>query len=455
MHQSRVKLTRDALEIATCSLYHDECTYSNDTDGRKPPARSYVASLEERIRILEGLLANPSAEEAAEDPDESTAVGGLDRLKLDEETCEFLQYGPTSAFHYLDEPANNATSPASMDDARLSRSPAASLPRAVGSYLDRRASATPIGPLDWSRYLPAEAVEGWDEDLHEDLLKRFFTYFNGWCYWVDEAAFRHDLALCLSTSSDSEPPRTSNYSALLHNALLSLACSYTNDPRITENKRTISDTLAGRAKAEIEREGERPTLATLQGLLLIGSHGSGSSRQGLGYIYSGIAFRMLHTLGLGIDCSSYVERGILAPEVRAARDRTMWLAAVQDKLWSAYVGRNPSVLRASLEPPLPAIDRELDRQLWAMMPADVPPDASNKPIPGFLSSTFHHTCRLSIIEERIMTTVYALRVNTQSPILVNRISELNVELETWFASLPAELRIAPQTTRPPAPHIIM
>ncbi|GAA5984765.1 hypothetical protein JCM10908_003494 [Rhodotorula pacifica] len=439
---------------STCNLYHDECSYSVDTDGRKPPARHYVAALEERIKVLEGMLNGPAMDEDGDGADESTAAG-LDRLKLDEETCEFLQYGPTSAFQHLGEPSGMPTSPGSADDARLSRSPVASLPRTVGSFLDGRSSSTPSGPLEWSRYLPGHLAREWDESLHDDLLKRFFTYFNSWCYWVDETAFRHDLALCLCASSSSSPPRTSNYSPLLHNALLSLAVSFSDDPRILSDKTALSEALATRAKSEIEREGERPTLATLQGLLLIGSHGSGSGRQGLGYIYSGIALRMLHTLGLGIDCSSYVERGILSEEVRSARDRTLFLAYIQDKLWSAYVGRNPSVLRAQLEPPLPAIDRELDRQPWCPLPADVSSDSPPKPTPSYLSSTFHHTCRLAIVEERIMTTVYALRVNLQSPVLINRISELNVELETWFASLPAELRIAPQTSRPPAPHIIM
>ncbi|GAA5863052.1 hypothetical protein JCM3774_001405 [Rhodotorula dairenensis] len=438
---------------STCSLYQDQCTYSVDLDGRKPPARHYVAALEERIKVLEGMLNGP-AMDAGDDGTEDSTTAGLDRLKLDEETCEFLQYGPTSAFQHLGDTAGLPTSPGSVEEAGLSKSPA-SLPRTAGSFLDRRTSATPSGPLEWSRYLPEHLAQEWDEALHDDLVNRFFCYFSPWCWWLDETAFRHDLALCLCPSSSPAPPRTSNYSPLLHNALLSLACSFSNDPRILSDKAAISDALAARAKSELEREGERPTLATLQGLALIGSHGSGSGRQGIGYVYSGIAFRMLHTLGLAIDCTSYVERGVLTEEVRAARDRTLFLLYVQDKLWSAYVGRNPSVLRAQLEPPLPAIDRELDRRPWQPLPGDCPSDPPPKPTPSYLSSTFHFTVRLAVIEERIMTTVYALRANLQSPALLNRISELNVELETWFASLPAELRIAPQTSRPPAPHIIM
>lgn len=40
-------------------------------------------------------------------------------------------------------------------------------------------SSTPSGPLEWSRYLPERVAQDWDEPLHEDLLRRFFTYFNG------------------------------------------------------------------------------------------------------------------------------------------------------------------------------------------------------------------------------------------------------------------------------------
>lgn len=75
---------------ATCQLYHDECSYSVDTDGRKPPARHYVAALEERIKVLEGMLNGPAMDEGEDGAEDSTAAG-LDRLKLDEETFEFLQ----------------------------------------------------------------------------------------------------------------------------------------------------------------------------------------------------------------------------------------------------------------------------------------------------------------------------------------------------------------------------
>lgn len=208
--------------------------------------------------------------------------------QLDEETLELLHYGPTSAFQHLPEP---------QDGRDLSLSPAAS--QSVGSLpafsphaLFDAASA---GPLDWRRHLPRDddALDDWDEPLHDSLLALFFCYFNPWCWWCDEEAFRRDMAACLGSSLPSPPTRLSGYSPLLHNAILALACALSDDRRAKESSAPKS--LARQAKAFVEDEGERPTLSTLQGLLLVGSFHSGNRLQGLGYIYSGIAFRMSQT----------------------------------------------------------------------------------------------------------------------------------------------------------------
>ncbi|BGP19681.1 hypothetical protein JCM10213v2_007777 [Rhodosporidiobolus nylandii] len=469
---------------STCTLYHDTCSYTSSQDGRRPAAKSYVKALEERVKLLEDLLAKTPAGTTAElpalgetdsgmaddDGDEENLEGiGLDRLKLDEETLEFVQFGPSSAFQHLPE-TRSATSP-SADPTALAASPSTSLaadpfharrdsfgleglsPRSVPS--PQVLGDPPRGPLDWAKNLPPLA--GWDEELHDDLLNRFFVYFNGWCQWVDEPAFRREMGHCLSTTSSSPPSRTSNYSTLLHCALLSIACAFKDDERTNDG--SAARALSAKAKAAMDTEGERPMLSTLRGLLLLGSAHTGEGKVGLAYLYAGVALRMVSTLGLGIDCSAYVRRGLLSESARNLRDGTFWLGYIQDKLWSSYVGRNPTLLRASVETALPAIDAERDSFVWTPLPADVTAathtNPRNKPAPGLVSSCFHWTCRLAIIEEKIMTAVYALRSHHYSANVLNKVSELSLELETWSSSLPMDLLIAPQTTRPPAPHIIM
>ncbi|GAA6042421.1 hypothetical protein JCM8097_008444 [Rhodosporidiobolus ruineniae] len=467
---------------SNCRLYHDDCTYSSAQDGRRPAPKAYVQALEERIRVLEallkdgnegmGLAALDEDDEEAEEDKAQTAAVGLDRLKLDEETNEFLAYGPTSAFQHLPQPTRQVGSPTSEANPHGTSPSGASYSGAGGSFFDRRTSfsigstsprplvsplgpgsESPSGPLDWSRNLPD--LPGWDQELHDDLIDRFFCYLNSWCLFVDEPSFRADMVAVLSYPVGAAPSRTSSYSPLLHCAILAIVCSFKDDPRLSDG--TASQALARRAKAAIDEEGERPTLSMLQGLLLLGSWHTGASQVGLAYLYAGIGLRLTFTLGLGIDCSAYVDSGVISAAVQRRRDSAFFCAYLQDKLWSIYAGRIPTILRSSsaVEIALPAIDPERDRKPWSPLPADFPSGTPpRKPMPSFISSTFHWTCRLGFITEKIMTAVYALRAQHYSAPVLNKVSELNLELETWLSSLPFELRIAPQTSNPPPPHII-
>lgn len=72
-------------------MYKEECVYNPEADGRRSTPKAYVAALEERVRILEGMLktagleASASAGEAKSEPpedDKAPENAGLDRLKV-------------------------------------------------------------------------------------------------------------------------------------------------------------------------------------------------------------------------------------------------------------------------------------------------------------------------------------------------------------------------------------
>jgi len=102
------------------------------------------------------------------------------------------------------------------------------------------------------------------------------------------------MNLCLSVNPQTPPPlRTSQYSPLLHNAILSLAANYSDSAYLE-----VVDwgaPFAARAKQQIDSESERPMLSTVAGLALLGSYHSGSAKHGLGYMYAGMGFRMSYT----------------------------------------------------------------------------------------------------------------------------------------------------------------
>lgn len=73
-------------------------------------------------------------------------------LQLDEETLEYVQYGPTSPFQHL----ASQFCPIIAEETLTSASPDSQ-------------------HVSWDRDLPY--LPAWDEQLHEDVLSWFFAYF--------------------------------------------------------------------------------------------------------------------------------------------------------------------------------------------------------------------------------------------------------------------------------------
>jgi hypothetical protein len=65
-------------------LYHEECTYGEGNDRRKPVSKAYVAALENRVKELEALLhSQPVASTSRpSEPPEDEATLGLSHLKV-------------------------------------------------------------------------------------------------------------------------------------------------------------------------------------------------------------------------------------------------------------------------------------------------------------------------------------------------------------------------------------
>ncbi|GAA5881803.1 hypothetical protein JCM16303_006460 [Sporobolomyces ruberrimus] len=444
---------------STCVLYKDACVYSEESDKRHHPKRGEIAALRDRIKTLEGLLEGTtldgheggayatrirtelteSEDEEDSDPEKDIVNGaGVSRLKLDEHTLELTAYGPTSAFQHLPGPPPDRLSASPLGTTHLSPPPS--------MLSSNQSDASGHTPIYWNKYLPP--LEGWDEALHDALLDLFFLYFNPWCYWIEEEQFRRDLRSVLSFDSNHSTSRSSHYSPLLHLVILAIACAYSDDSSASQ---TVSQTLVANAKASIDSEGERPTIATLRGFLLLGSWHSGNGLQGLGNLYSGIGFRMSQTLGLGIDSRSFVRTGVLSESLQRTRDYAMWTSYIQDKLWSSYVGRNPTLLLSVLDTPAPTIDAEIDQRPWKPLAGS----QRRSPALSNLTSCFRSVTTLSVLQERILTTLYGLKANVKSASTLNLVSELNLKLESWLSKLPSQLQIPPQLTKPPPAHIIL
>ena len=97
------------------------------------------------------------------------------------------------------------------------------------------------------------------------------------------------MFFALQPNSVPAAKRTAHWSPFLHNALISVACAFSDraEIRATENR----ELFAKAAKDQIEAECVRPTISTVTGLSCLGSFHSGRNEHALGFMYYGMVYR--------------------------------------------------------------------------------------------------------------------------------------------------------------------
>lgn len=124
-------------------------------------------------------------------------------------------------------------------------------------------------------------------------------------------------------------------SSLLVNAMLALGCHFSSwdgareDP---QNPATAGDHFFKEAKRLVLENDEHANakLCTVQALALMSVREAGCGREGKGWVYSGMSFRMALDLGLNFDSTSLGARNLDEEEVDARRI-TFWGCFIIDK----------------------------------------------------------------------------------------------------------------------------
>lgn len=122
------------------------------------------------------------------------------------------------------------------------------------------------------------------------------------------------------------------------------------------------------------------------------------------------------TVGLGIDCSPWVEAGLITHAGMLDRNWALWATfcqvhltplhtcssaniTCQDTTWSLYVGREFCSFVNSQAIPVPFVTPDLDPFLGSWPPKDKEP-------PNHISGTFSATCSLMQIAREVADAVY-------------------------------------------------
>ncbi|KAK2749238.1 hypothetical protein FQN57_006854 [Myotisia sp. PD_48] len=199
------------------------------------------------------------------------------------------------------------------------------------------------------------------------------------------------------------------------------------------------------------------SIATLVGLLLLGSTYNARGETSKGWLYTGYALRMVYDLGLHLDYNATTAN---AEDIEIRR-RIFWGAFICDKLQSLYLGRPMAIHIRDTHVSRQFMDTMEENELWTpyvdpRFPSDSLPAMPTAPAPIHSVTTFQQLCLLSKIMTKIINRFYvvgATAANARASL-----QSIDDALSTWKENLPADLNFEPWSDDPslarlrPAPN---
>ena len=188
---------------------------------------------------------------------------------------------------------------------------------------------------DWGKEIVRtreDAVLSWtkvtqDKKLIIHLINMYFCWHYAFFTTLSKELFYRDFLRGMPTE---------NCSALLVNVMLSLGCHFTSWPEAREDRddsATTGNHFFREAKRLLHEDDEitNARLCTVQALALMSVREAGCGREGKGWVYSGMSFRMACDLGLQVDAPAISETSHLKDEDIDARKITFWGCFLFDK----------------------------------------------------------------------------------------------------------------------------
>ncbi|KAF4152922.1 hypothetical protein CNMCM6936_001358 [Aspergillus lentulus] len=274
-----------------------------------------------------------------------------------------------------------------------------------------------------------------DEQLISHLMTMYFTWHYPFFTTIPKDLFYRDYIRGFSSQYCS---------SLLVNAMLALGCHFSSwkgaraDPN---NSATAGDHFFKEAKRLVleNDEHENAKLCTVQALALLSVREAGCGREGKGWVYSGMSFRMAFDLGLNLDSNSLGTRK-LADEELDARRITFWGCFLFDKCWSNYLGRQPQLLTSQVCVPKIDILPNEEAELWSPY-TDSGPSQDNTQ-PSRIRTVALQLAKLSEISGDLLVYFYDPSPTDKPPTKqaeLKKLTEIHTRLEAWKKGLPKEL----------------
>ncbi|KAF9433103.1 hypothetical protein BGZ76_009883, partial [Entomortierella beljakovae] len=227
---------------------------------------------------------------------------------------------------------------------------------------------------------------------------------------------------------------------LILNAIFCNACWYSDDPLVRQD----STKYFNRAKIILDETYHVSHISTVQALLLMSHHQYAVGNYSGGWLYTGMATRIAHDIGLH-------RQDIQVNETEEAeiRRRTWWAVYIADRLGGGILGR-----------PLNLRDKEYNVE----MPSDDwinnlgGDDAIEYPYEPerIISTRLLWAVKLFMQMGNVLNTMHCIEAEINGAFLADisrtQLPQLHNSLTSWFLSLPNELMYTPYTMSPNSNH---
>lgn len=223
--------------------------------------------------------------------------------------------------------------------------------------------------------------------------------------------------------------------------LLCVICLHST--RFTDH--AFSDELLARVRLLLGQQIHKPlTIPTIQALLQLSARDMGKGSFSRAWTYSGIGFRMAVDAGI----FTRTKGPSTDPGLDRVRQQLAWSCYSWDKIISLYMGRQPTIVDVPEFEPIIADDVAEDH-LWVPYGADT--DVRDwRPVPSHAYSAFANVCKLAVIINDILFTVYAKKPQQT----VNFVPQTRQRLLQWHDQSPSYLKVESSAVQCPPPHIL-
>lgn len=297
-----------------------------------------------------------------------------------------------------------------------------------------------------------------NEQLISHLLTMYFTWHYPCFTTLSKDLFYRDYVRGVSSQYCS---------SLLVNVMLALGCHFTSwegareDP---QDSATAGDHFFKEAKRLLleNDEHENARLCTVQALALMSVREAGCGREGKGWVYSGMSFRMAFDLGLNLDVSSLGSHTLSDEEIDARRitfwgcylfDKYVMLLPGEkrllpcfvgtnhaDRCWSNYLGRLPQLSPANVNVSKFDIFPKEEAELWS--PYTDSGVGHEHTQPSRIRAIALHVAKLCEISGDLLVYFYS-PPSVDKPAArhteLKKLSEIHTRLEAWKKEVPKEL----------------